>query len=98
MNKHFVIHSNELGVYLGSCMGMGFWSKLDPAGQCEACTFENELQANEYMATWDTQPPKDTKLIPIETKHEQYATLAECMMVGIDHWNPLETIESNTVH
>ncbi len=28
-----VIVHNEMGVYLGSCMGLGFWTLLDPAGQ-----------------------------------------------------------------
>lgn len=98
MNKHFLIYSKDWGVYLGSCMGLGFWSKLDPVGQSEACVFENHKQANEHMKSWDSQPPSDTCLLEVNTQNGQYATLAECMMAGVEHWNPLESNEPNTIH
>ena len=33
MTTRILIYSEADGVYLGSCMGLGFWSELDSVGQ-----------------------------------------------------------------
>ncbi len=68
-----LIVSNELGIYLGSFMGLGFWSKLDKAGQDEAVTFPDEESAREYMATWEN-PVADARIETICTD-EEYVSL-----------------------
>ena len=91
MHKGAVIHSVEWGVYLGSAMGLGFWSKLDSVGQEEACTFKSKEEAQKHIDTWDSKPPSDTTFIEIETKDEFYASMKECSVVGIEHWSEHNT-------
>ena len=40
--KAIVIFHEEMGVYLGNALGLGFWSMLDPAGQTSAVCFPDE--------------------------------------------------------
>lgn len=54
--KLVVMSQPEMGVYLGSCMGFGFWSKMDSAGQDVACGFKDEEDARRYIASWDHIP------------------------------------------
>jgi len=35
-----VLYNEEMGIYLGSCMGMGFWTKLDSVGQDAVVVFD----------------------------------------------------------
>lgn len=95
MKKGIVISSADWGVYLGTAMGMGFWSKLDPAGQDVACTFESIEQAKEIIASWDSKPPEDTQFTLVQTKHEFHATIPECVKAGLDAWNPMDDCEVN---
>lgn len=39
MKRGFVIFSESAGVFLGAFLGLGFWSKLDAAGQFTAPVF-----------------------------------------------------------
>lgn len=59
-----LIVSNELGIYLGSFWGLGFWSKLDAAGQDEAVTFKDELDAADHMSEWEN-PVDDARIVEI---------------------------------
>lgn len=52
MEKHILIHP-EYGVYIGSCFGLGFWSRLDAADQDSAILFNSPDDALSYAATWD---------------------------------------------
>lgn len=52
--QRYVLYHDEMGIYLGSCMGLGFWTKLDPVGQNEAVTFESSEQALKHASTWDS--------------------------------------------
>lgn len=85
-----VIYSKDWGVYLGSAMGLGFWSNLDPVGQPEACVFENEAQAKKIMESWDTPPPDDVRIVTLETINPMYATIPEIIKAGLPAWNPLD--------
>lgn len=51
--RRVVITHPEFGVYLGSAMGMGFWSQIDSAGQQEAVTFSNIDDAKAHIRSWD---------------------------------------------
>lgn len=90
-----VIYHKEWGIYLGSCMGMGFWTKLDPAGQDSAVTFASQSEAEEVIATWDHKPePADLQFVAVKTKYlegdlySNFATRIECVAAGLDAWDP----------
>lgn len=86
MNSKVVICSDELGVYLGSFMGLGFWSKLDPAGQNFAVCFDDKGDAQSHVNSWDEIPCSDIEFILVETSQEGWATMDECNNSGIDKW------------
>jgi hypothetical protein len=92
----FVIYSPELGVYLGNCLGLGFWSKLDPVGQPCAVTFPTIYEAQRHAASWDT-PVKDMQFIPVQADdvskrlgQPDYASIAACVAAGLPAWDPDE--------
>jgi hypothetical protein len=87
MYTRYVLWSSEEGVYLGSFMGMGFWSKLDPVGQDHACTFESREKAIEYSETWDSQiAGLNTREVRCGDSH--YANIEECVNAGLPRWDP----------
>ena len=89
--KRIVIYSETDGVYLGSAMGMGFWSKLDPVGQSEACTFPSVAEAKEYVQSWGCEAPEDIDYREVEVlgdKQGFYATISEIVAAGMDGWFP----------
>jgi len=77
-----VIHTQKEGIYLGSCMGLGFWSKLDSCGQLGVVTFHNEFAAKEYVKSWDNIPEgiEFTEVYPDDV---QYASIAACVHTGL---------------
>jgi hypothetical protein len=82
----FVINDPEMGVYLGSFIGLGFWSKLDPAGQPSAITFPSESEAEAFMATWESGRPTEACLVPVQPDEDGYASIAACVRAGLDGW------------
>lgn len=82
----FVITHPEWGIYLGMCMGLGFWSKMDPVGQSAACTFESIEQAREFMATWDNGEPAGVSFAPVVPDDGTFATIAACVAAGLEGW------------
>lgn len=82
-----MIYSEELGVYLGNCMGMGFWSKLDPVGQPCAVTFGSEGEAAKHWASWN-QIPRDCKTHQVAPSDGRYATIEDCARAGLPIWEP----------
>lgn len=87
MNQAFVIVHPEMGIYLGSCMGLGFWSKLDAVGQPSAVTFSSEEDAEAFMASWDDGKPKGVSLVPVIPDDGTYASVAACVAAGLDGWS-----------
>ncbi len=45
----------EYGVYIGSFLGLGFWSKMDCGDQDAAVVFESKSDAIAYAKSWETQ-------------------------------------------
>lgn len=89
----FVIVHPEMGIYLGSAIGLGFWSKLDPVGQTHAVTFENRVQADWAMSKWDHGRPDKTIIWPvlpdkIDSPSIAYASVAACVAAGLEAWDP----------
>lgn len=86
MSQRVILHHKEMGIYLGSALGFGFWSKLDPCGQDAAWTFESVQQAEEAIASWDS-PIENPMFTHVETDGE-FATIQQCAAAGLDPWEP----------
>ncbi len=81
----YVLTHPEHGIYIGSCMGLGFWSKLDAAGQDAVCTFVSEAEAAEYIQSWDGgHNPADYQLKPVTPSLDNYATVADLRAAGLE--------------
>jgi len=87
MHNRFVLYSEELGVYLGSFIGLGCWSKLETGGQDSACVFSDERSALQYAASWK-QEISGIKTVAVKCKDAHEATIAECQAAGLPDWNP----------
>jgi hypothetical protein len=77
----YVINHPEMGVYLGSCMGLGFWSRLDPVDDT-AATFDTQEEA----CRWIDGRPKGAELIEVQAEPGQKATISACVAAGLDAW------------
>lgn len=82
----YLIVDTVMGIYLGSCMGFGFWSKLDPAGQDAAVSFESIADAEAFMATWESGRRGGVRFAPVEPDDGIYATVAACVRAGLEGW------------
>lgn len=81
----FVLTHPEQGIYLGSCLGLGFWSKLDAAGQEAACTFDSEAEAAAFIRSWDAaNDPADYQLAPVSPSDGNYATVDDLRAAGLE--------------
>jgi hypothetical protein len=81
-NRIVLVHP-EFGVYLGNCMGLGFWTLLDTAGQDQAITFNSETEARSHISTWEANSnPDDYSYITVLCE-EEYATVMELIKAGL---------------
>lgn len=83
-----VITHREWGIYLGSCFGMGFWTKLDPVGQDSAVTFSSEREARAIIDIWESKPAPDDIHCAWVSTETGYASIDECVAAGLDRWDP----------
>jgi hypothetical protein len=74
--RYVLVHP-EMGIYLGECLGFGFWSKLDPVNQPSAVTFVSEADANDYMSTWIMQHD-DIRCVQVVADEGPYASMHAC--------------------
>lgn len=84
----YIIVDKEWGVYIGSAMGMGFWSKLDPVGQSCAATFGTPVEAMEWINTWETGRERPFTFLPVIPDVETHASIKACVAGGADAWDP----------
>ena len=89
-----VIFHPEDGVFLGECLGLGFWSNLDSAGQPGAVAFDNEKKAEEFMASWTGGRPDGVSLVEVSSK-DGFASLADCLAAGLPGWLNENTAAAN---
>lgn len=76
-----IIHP-KFGVYLGNCLGLGFWTLLDTAGQSEAVTFENDADARDYIAGWDSNnSPDDYSFVAVCS--QRFASVSDLLEAGL---------------
>lgn len=88
----------EAGVYLGNCMGLGFWSKLDPVGQDVAVTFATPEALAAHVATWDSPMQGGVWPVAVEPSGGIYATIDDCFHVGLETWDPNGPVDHAASH
>lgn len=89
MHKRFILVSKEIGVYLGSCLGMFFWSGLDAVGQDAAVTFPSGKAALDFLVGYPGKfsPTDEITVREVTTQDPEFATIAECVAVGVPDWS-----------
>lgn len=86
-DTRFVISHPHNGVYIGSFLGLEFWSNLETAGQDSAVTFTSEAEAMEHAETWPNPEDREAlQAIAVDTHGEQYATIAQLEAAGLASW------------
>lgn len=82
-----VITHPEWGVYLGNCLGMGFWSELDPVGQPAAVVFDNETDARNHVSSW-VEKFEGLNYFPIKADSPcgRYVSEPACRLAGLKGW------------
>lgn len=80
-----VITHAEMGIFIGSAMGMGFWSNLDSADQTRVCTFVSEEDARDYVSSWtqDNEPDGYNYTTVEIDSGENFATIAQLRAAGL---------------
>ncbi len=48
-----VITHPQWGIYIGSCMGLGFWTLMDSVGQDAVVCFNDEQEARGVVTRWE---------------------------------------------
>lgn len=86
-HQRTVIVHPEWGIYLGSCMGLGFFSAMDCAGQWEAAVFLSEDEARAYVAAWSDNDQPDMFTYPsVQAEQDFWATIEELDTAGLSEW------------
>lgn len=83
-----VIYSESAGVFIGTCLGLAFFSEMDAAGQERAVTFADEAEARSFVATWRNEPEPPWRCVQVETSKDNYATIDDCVRAGLPRWKP----------
>ena len=85
-----IVH-DEWGIYLGSFLGLGFWTRLDAAGSTSAVTFPSLAAARTLIESWrpvgiDRHDPDDFNYVEVMVKESGTATMEECVAAGQKSW------------
>jgi len=84
MHTGYVLHAEELGVYVGAFWGFGFWSLVDSVGQTHAVTFPTKQAAGEHLAQLAAGadlPPMS--MVEVQTYEPGYADGRELVAAGL---------------
>lgn len=83
----YVAYTEELGVFIGTCMGLAFWSKLDPVGQHVAATFESPESGRAFMSEWNDGEPAGIRFVQVDADVDgTHASIAACVRAGLPGW------------
>lgn len=95
MKKIAIAHS-EYGIYIGQALGLGFWSKLDSAGQDKVVVFDTVEDAKEFLSEFKVPVDAANYEFPeVEVLDEWYADIGELRAAGLgDLLGKLETGET----
>lgn len=96
-----VIHHPYMGVFLGSFIGLAFWSKVtgtdgEPSMFPGAPLFDSEADARAFVLTWQLEPAILTEMAyqPVAEEDvstlvgQAYVTAATCGKLGLHDWQP----------
>lgn len=86
MKKHLVIVHENFGIYVGNAMGMGFWSKMDAAGQVQVPTFPSIDEAREHVSGWDENNNPDDYRFEEMPHDNPYVTIEELEEAGLSDY------------
>jgi hypothetical protein len=91
MNTRYIIYHPTYGIYLGSIVGLEFWSNLNPSGQNGAITFDTISEAMSVVLSFTDFPkaPYKYKYIPLHVKDDLFASIEECSIADLPIWDPL---------
>lgn len=97
MNGVVIIHP-EMGIYLGNCFGLGFFTNGDCGGQEEAALFATEAEARDYVRQWENNnDPEAYTYAPVTADTEPYwATIEELEAAGLGHL--VEPLRAERLH
>lgn len=85
-NRAVIIVSPCMGIYIGSAMGMGFWTGLDEAGQDAACTFPDKQSAREHIASWAcVETVGQLDLLEVEPDLGEFVSFEQLRQNGLAH-------------
>jgi ribA/ribD-fused uncharacterized protein len=82
-NMRTLLTHPEMGIYVGSFIGLGIWSKLDDGDQPCAVTFESDAEADAVMASWDNLP-EGIKKVHVIPDDGNYISKVKCTDLGIE--------------
>lgn len=104
-----LVHATD-GVFLGTALGLTFWSNLDPVGQEVAVLFDSEQEAAEFVSSWTlsgmTEEEKAVFIgslrvheVEADAFNGTAASIRACAKAGLPAWDPAaEEILAPTVH
>lgn len=103
----YVLTHPQNGIYLGSFLGLGFWSALDSGGQDAAVVFESPEAAMAFASTWGMEGMDPTEraqclgalrcvevVIDSPQGSDNYASMESCQAAGLDPWYNLDSMDS----
>lgn len=79
----FVISHPENGVFVGTALGLAFWTALDCAGQESVCAFRTEEDARDFLnETLAAEAAEGVRIV--ETRPDRpYATAEDLLAAGL---------------
>lgn len=78
-STRFILYRKDLGIFVGTALGLAFWSKHEDAGQKQVAAFDNHEQALEFAR--DVLKIDDAGARSVEAEGD-YVTIAELRKAG----------------
>lgn len=85
MPKAYVIKHDELGIFLGTALGLTIWSKLDPIGQTHAVAVESMIEAK-HVIFEILRGREGLTAVEVDVAMPGWASVAECVHAGLEGW------------
>jgi hypothetical protein len=83
--KVIIVHA-EWGVFLGICLGLAFWSKLEDGGQTSAPVFNDEADATMFLEGFPPSVSREHFTFPKVPTVTGHASMADCLKAGVTPW------------
>lgn len=80
-----IVDRKEWGIYLGSFLGLGFWSRSDAGDQHSACVFPTEHDARTFVRGWENNNDPDCyRYVSVKSDARNHATVPELKAAGLE--------------